>query len=265
MTGLPPVGYTLELDENFTGPELDRGRWLTSYLPHWSSRERSAARYGFSGAGLVLRIDADQPPWCPEFDSGNRTSTLQTASYSGPLGSAIGQSRFRDDLVVREQQPARRLYLMHHGYVELRARAIADPDAMVALWMIGYEDVPERSGEICVCEIFGREVSAGVASVGMGVHPFGDPALTDEFSKVRVEADVTGFHTYGAHWRPGSVDFFVDGRSVLTTGQAPDYPLQLMLGVFEFPRADGSAPDSAGYPKEFEVDYVRVYAPPAHS
>ncbi|HEY3006024.1 MAG TPA: glycoside hydrolase family 16 protein, partial [Kribbellaceae bacterium] len=117
-----------------------------------------------------------------------------TASYSGPLGSGIGQSRFRDDLVVREEQAAQRLYLMRHGYVELRARAIADPDAMVALWMIGYEDVPERSGEICVCEIFGREVSPGAAAVGMGVHPFGDPALTDEFSKVRVEADVTEFH-----------------------------------------------------------------------
>ena len=45
---------------------------------------------------------------------------------------------------------------------------------MVALWMIGYEDPPERSAEICVCEIFGREVGVDHALVGMGVHPLGD-------------------------------------------------------------------------------------------
>ena len=30
---------------------------------------------------------------------------------------------------------------------------------MVALWLIGYEDEPDRSGEICVCEIFGRDAA----------------------------------------------------------------------------------------------------------
>jgi hypothetical protein len=253
---LPPPGYRLELAEDFAGPELDRSRWLTSYLPHWSSRSQSVARYSFADGGLVLRVDADQRPWCAEFDGTNRTSTLQTAVFAGPLGSGVGQSRFRDDLVVREEQPAERLYLMHHGYVELRARATADPDAMVALWMIGYEDVPERSGEICVCEIFGREVTPGSAAVGMGVHPFGDPALADEFEKVRVELDVTEFHVYGALWTPGSVEFFVDGRPVKTVDQAPDYPLQLMLGIFDFPSEDA---DPDAYPKEFAVDYVRVY------
>jgi hypothetical protein len=239
----------LEFADEFTGPGLDTSKWIPYYLPHWSSRSQAAARYSFGSSGLVLRIDADQEPWCPEFDGGNKTSTLQTAAYAG-------QSRFRDDLVVREEQPAQRLYLMHHGYVEIRLKALADPDAMVALWMIGYEDVPEHSGEICVCEIFGRETEPGLVRVGMGVHPFGDPAIVDDFTKVPVEIDIDAFHTYGARWTPSSVEFFVDGERVKTVGQSPGYPLQLMLGIFEFPRTDGSAPGS--YPKEFEVDYVRV-------
>ena len=41
---------------------------------------------------------------------------------------------------------------------------------MVALWMIGFEDEPERSGEICIVEIFGRDVAAGPRAVGMGIH-----------------------------------------------------------------------------------------------
>ncbi|MFL6253307.1 MAG: hypothetical protein ACJ75N_22775 [Actinomycetes bacterium] len=33
----------------------------------------------------------------------------------------------------------------------------------------------ERSAEICICEIFGRNVTAGRAGVGMGLHPFRGP------------------------------------------------------------------------------------------
>jgi hypothetical protein len=40
----------------------------------------------------------------------------------------------------------------------------------------GYNE-PERSAEIGICEIFGRDVREQEPAVGMGgVHPFGDPA-----------------------------------------------------------------------------------------
>ena len=125
---------------------------------------------------------------------------------------------------------------------------------MVALWLIGYEDEPERSAEICVCEIFGRDVRPDRAAVGMGVHPFGDPRIADDFEAVSLPIDVTEFHVYAAEWTPGRVVFLVDGEAVRTVDQAPDYPMQLMLGIYDF--AAGSAP---GYPKEFVVDYVRGY------
>jgi len=72
----------------------------------------------------------------------------------------------------------------------MRAQALDDPANMVALWMIGYEDQPERSAEICVFEIFGREVRGDVAAVGMGVQPHGDPAIVDEFSKESLAIDI---------------------------------------------------------------------------
>jgi hypothetical protein len=68
---------------------------------------------------------------------------------------------------------------------------------MVALWMIGYEDEPERSAEICVCEIFGKDVEAHRARVGMGVHPFGDARIV-EFSAEKLPIDVRDFHVYAA-------------------------------------------------------------------
>ena len=63
-------GYRLEREDDFSGPELDRSLWLPHHLPHWSSRTASAARYRLDGDHLRLVIDADQPPWCPEFDGG---------------------------------------------------------------------------------------------------------------------------------------------------------------------------------------------------
>src|ERR1700712_1699221 len=77
-------------DERFGRPELDRGLWIPEYLPHWTTPERSAARFALTRDGLELRIDADQPPWRAE-DGGMRVSHLQTGSWSGPLGSTAGQ------------------------------------------------------------------------------------------------------------------------------------------------------------------------------
>src|SRR6476660_1824568 len=97
--------FELEFEDTFDGVELDTTRWLPYYLPHWSSRERSAARYVVRGGLLRLRIDEDQPPWCPELDGELRVSSLQTGELAGPFGSAVGQHRFSDAAVVREEQP----------------------------------------------------------------------------------------------------------------------------------------------------------------
>ena len=249
-------GYELEFEDVFDGEALDERRWVAHYLPQWSSRTRSAARYRVGGGCLRLLIEADQDPWCPELDGDVRVSSLQTGVFAGPVGSAVGQHRFHPRAVVREAQENVRLYTPHYGLIEMRAKALADPLAMVALWLIGYEDEPDRSGEICVCEIFGRDVEPDRAAIGMGVHPFGDPRLADEFSRETVAMDVREFHAYAAEWTSERISFFVDDEHVKTVGQSPSYPMQLMLGVYEFP---GDASRATDYPKAFTVDYVRGY------
>ena len=251
--------FELEFEDTFDEDALEAGRWVPHYLSHWSSRERSAARYELGGGHLRLLITADQQPWCPELDGDVRVSSIQTGAFAGPVGSTIGQQRFNPNAVVREVQRNIRLYTPHYGRVELRAKALDDERSMVALWLIGYEDEPERSGELCVCEIFGRDVGPGHAKVGMGIHPFGDPELVDDFSAVEVPIDVREFHVYAAEWEPGHAAFFVDRELVKTVGQAPDYPLQLMLGIYEFPGETDSGRPAGEYPKAFVVDYVRGY------
>jgi len=192
-----------------------------------------------------------------EFDGWLRVFSLQTGVFAGPVGSSIGQHRFAANLVVREGQDAAALYTPQYGLVECRARAIADPANMVALWLIGFEDQPDRSAEILVFEIFGRDVSPESVGIGMGVHPFGDPLIVDDFEQVTVRIDARAFHDYAVEWTPERVRFFVDEQQVREVAQSPAYPMQLMLNAYEF--ADGPEPASPAdrYPKEFLVDWVR--------
>lgn len=71
--------------------------------------------------------------------------------------------------------------------------------------------------------------------------------------------DAREFHVYAAEWTREQVAFFVDGELVTTVGQSPAYPMQLMLGIYEFPTEAGSGPSPAPYPKTSVVDYVRGY------
>jgi hypothetical protein len=254
--------FELEFEDTFGGDSLDLGKWIPYYLPQWSSRERAAARYEVAD-GLRLRIEEGQEPWCPELDGDVKVSSLQTGLLAGPLGSTVGQHRFNPEAVVREEQASARLYTPHYARIEMRAKALDDPRSMVALWMIGYEDEPERSAEICVCEIFGRDVRPDSVAVGMGVHPFGDPAIVDEFSQETLPIDARDFHVYAADWTEEQVAFSVDGQLVKTVRQSPGYPMQLMLGIYELPAEDGHDPGRDAYPKEFVVDYVRGYRPAA--
>ncbi len=250
--------YELEFEDLFDGEQLDRERWLPYYLAHWSSRERSAARYEIGGGCLRLLIAADQQPWCPEFDDQVKVSSLQTGAFAGSVGGSIGQHRFNPALRVREAQPNVRLYAPQYGRIELRAKASDDPRVMVAFWMIGYEDEPDRSAEICICEIFGRDVGRSKATLGVGLHPFGDPRIVDDFRRVALPIDAREFHLYAAEWTRGGVAFFVDGDQVYATNQSPDYPMQLMLNIYELPPLE-SDEAARPYPKEFIVDSLRGY------
>lgn len=249
--------FELVVDERFADPALDAALWLPEYLPHWSTPERSAARYALTPDGLELRVDHDQLAWAPEFDGELRVSNLQTGSFSGPVGSAAGQHRFREGLVVRTPVPERRLWQPHYGLVEARIRPSLHPRALTALWLIGHEAEPTQSGELCVVELFGGEIDErGTTSIGVGVHPFADPRLADDFARVPIAGDARGFRTYSLEWMPGAARWYVDDVLVAEVDQSPDYPLQLMLNLYDLP-VEGMTRVASSYPMTAGVAWVR--------
>jgi hypothetical protein len=247
--------------DDFDGPDLDAGVWVASYLPQWSSRAQSAATYALAGSELRLTIPPDQGLWCAgDHEPPLRVSGIQSGVFSGPVGTTDGQQPYRDGLVVREEQAAQWGWTPRYGVIAVRARMELSPRSMASVWMAGVEDEQRRSGEICVFEVFGDALATAddgrpTAAVGMGVHPFRDPALADDFVAERVAIDVTEPHVYAADWRPDRVDFLVDGSVVRSVAQAPDYPMQMMVAVFDFPEKAAGAP--AGHVPLLAVDRVR--------
>jgi hypothetical protein len=244
------------LDERFAGDDLDRGVWVPSYLPHWSSRAEAAATYAVRDGELHLTIPPDQPPWCADLhEEPLRVSCIQSANWSGPAGSTRGPMAFKPGLVVREEQPPFWGYTPLYGRLEVRMRGIIGPRSMIAFWMSGIEDTPKRSGEICVAEVFGDAIHDDGAAVGMGIKPYNDPALPEAFAAESVELDVAALHTYAVDWRPGSLEFAIDGERVRRLDRAPDYPLSLFIGVFEFAGRPASPADPPV--PELVVSHVR--------
>ena len=253
------TNYNLIFDEDFCGNNLNEKQWIPCYLPQWSSREKSKPNFTIKDNLLTLQITKNQKPWCPEFNGDVRCSSLQTGVYAGALGSDEGQHKFFNlNAVVREEQENIKKYVPQYGYFEMRAKFAATKADVVALWMIGYEDRPEKSAELCIMEIKGWNVKKNKANIGLGIHNFNDPKLADDFSEDEYKIDVTKFHTYAANWSKDSIVFLIDNKIVKVINQSPDYPMQFMLGIYEIPDKILDRNEKK-YPKEFVVDYIRGY------
>jgi beta-glucanase (GH16 family) len=131
--------------------------------------------------------------------------------------------------------------------------------------MVGLEVEPDDCGEICLVEIFGDTVADGpVASVGHGIKRIRDPRLREDFMAPMRPVDIAEPHVYAVDWRPGEVDFLLDGELLRTVPQAPAYPMQLIVGVFDFPGRAGSGRDAAP-PAELVVRRISGRPPAAGS
>jgi hypothetical protein len=243
---LPPApGRAPDVEDDFSGP-LRTDLWVDHYLPHWTTPERSAARYETTPSGLRLRIDADQPDWRIE-DAPLRVSNLQTGSFSGPLGSRRGTHRHRDDgLTVRTFTPMRLSWAPSAGRVDVTVSATRDEGCMLAAWLVGTEHLSaEHAGEVCMFEIDAAAIGSTTTTARSGIKAHGDPRLVTDVTDVHIPVDASHPHTWTAIWGGGETVVGCHGMVVRRIRQAPDYPLFLMLDLFETSAPAGAYPKSA--------------------
>jgi hypothetical protein len=214
-------------------------------LPHWTTPDRSAARYEATATGLRLRIDADQLDWRDE-DAPLRVSNLQTGTFSGDRGSRQGTHRHRKDgLTVRTPTLTRLLWTPSAGRFDITVSATRDDGCMLAAWLVGTEHLnAEQAGEVCVFEIDAAAIGS-TTTARSGLKSHGDPNLVTDMADVEIPLDSSRPHTWTAIWGTGETIIGCEGVILRRLDQAPDYPLFLMVDLFEIGAPSGAYPKTA--------------------
>jgi hypothetical protein len=242
--------------DDFSGDRLDPTVWDPHYLPHWGTRAGTSAVYDVADSRLCLSIPVDHPRWCPDLHpTPLRVSGIASGAHSGAVGSTVGGQPFLDGQTVREAQPRLEGWLPSAGEVAVRCRMRVSHRSMAAVWLSGFEETPEQSGEICLVEVFGKDVDPGrSAEVGMGLKKLHDPHLVHDFATPRLPLDVSEWHEYAVRWDTTEAVFTVDGARIRTCSGPPTYRLQIMVAVFDFP--DWSRGEDDDLVPALEVDWI---------
>lgn len=239
-----------DVEDDFTDglrPDL----WIAHYLPHWTTPERSAARLQHVPDGLALKIEEDQLDWRAE-DAPLRVSNLQTGTFSGELGSQRGTHRHRPDgLHVRTATPTRMLWAPSSGRIDLTVSATQDSECMLAAWLVGTEHLNENAaGEVCLFEIDADAIGSSTR-VRTGIKAHKDPELHTDIAEVELPFNATRPHTWTVIWGDNETSVGCEGSVLRHLHQAPDYPLFLMIDIFEI------GPPQGRYPKTAIIHHIR--------
>lgn len=250
--------YHLEFSDEFEGEELNKTNWLPFYLPFCCPNGIVIPSYEIRKGNLALKITEEQVSWFSEFDGQIKGSSIQTGIYSEIKEEVtdLHTNEFVNDMFSVNQ--FKNTYLPQYGFFEIRARMLITNSNIVSFRMRGYDGKEKISAEIYVFEIKGNSVKSNAAKIGHGIRKFHDQKIKEEFYESTVDIDVSRFHCYAAEWDSKKITFYIDNKKIRQIDQSPDYPMQLMLGIFEFPVFEKDIIDRI-YPKELIVDYVRGY------
>lgn len=233
-----------DIDDSFS-QGLDPDRWIPHYLPHWTTPERSAARFMTGANGLTLRIDEDQPDWRPE-DAPLRVSNLQTGVHGGEVGSTVGTHRHRTDgLTVRT--PVGTSLLWTRGAVAWTSPSAPAgiPTACSRPGSSAPSTRPLDCGEVCIVEIDAPADGQGwTARTGVKAHS--DPRLRTDMAELPLALDAGRPHTSSVVWGGGRTTIGCDGSVLREIEQSPEYPVALMVDLFEIGAPRGRYPKTAG-------------------
>ena len=249
-------GYTLDYADEFNGDSLDKSKWTDYYLPHWSKNpENAKANYRFENGCLVEYITKDQQAWSPEHDGTVKSSAIMSFdkswihNFSGTMDNQDRNTWYG--------------YKTKYGYFEIRAKlANCGGGGHQAWWMVGMQQDTndwfnsKQTGEIDILETFFSTPNAWRTAA----YGWNDPNFQTSWW-INQDAVPQGnpteeFHIYAMDWTPNSLKFYYDNQLVRVIYGSPDYEMGTILNIYT---GAGSGEDNDIWPKEWYVDYYRVW------
>jgi len=221
------------LSDEFNGTQLDASRWRTNIA-------------GWPGRPPALFVDHNVT-----ITSGALQITMQKEA----VDERFAKLGYHDYTTGAVQSTKSVLY----GYFEVRARAMKSAGSS-GVWFSAKDQY--NWNEIDVAEMGGRS-PADPRRVFMSVHVFarrGVKATRNDTTYAMVGSNVAeGFHVYGLHWSPTSVDFYIDGRLHRHLKNTSWHTPAAMILDAETQVDWWGMPLDSDLPAVFTIDYVRAW------
>jgi hypothetical protein len=221
-----PGPWTLKFADEFSGSAVDANRWTANWLgaPGQTTKPINGAELGAYApsqatvSGGALKLTAVQQP-TPAADG-------RTYGYRTGMVQSNGKFNFT------------------YGAMEARIYSPATSDGRLLNWPAFWTDGQNWpvDGEIDVFEGLDGQAAWHYHYSG------GGPGAT-------VPGNFAGWHTFAAHWEPGRISFYYDGRFV--GAQTAGVISQPHFLILNYGVGGWGGPISA--PQTMQVDYVRVW------
>jgi beta-glucanase (GH16 family) len=244
---LTKLGWNLTQNDEFTDSVLRDDLWIPYYFRHRASDEKTKSNYRIVDGHLILTIDS----------SGNRFSAVQTLERPN-----LHKPGKRFDI------PTSIKFSQKYGYFELRAKTQGGSGHNSAFWLIGVQEDSTQSAEI---DIFEQPSKLGDSSILFNLHEWkdNDLAVTKRLNKqntawnnrIKLGKNLTStFNIYGLEWDDKTLKLYFNNRLVSSINASPNYPMGIILSLYEGNNWWGKLDKSVKYPKEFIIDYIRIYS-----
>lgn len=256
----PPKGpeWTLTFEDTFDGPRVDETHWFPAYRPgrkayyrhigHPSRWEDFRANYVIEDGILKLRLDRDLPQRSAV--TNRCVSSMQTACYWYQEAT----DSFTDEVKFAQK----------YGYFEIRSRMPAGVGLHSAFWLT---QVGAQNQEYHPDGTRGT-LADGVVEIDIFEQPGDKTTKQNEFN-VHFTKDgyyafplafdtEREFHVWGLEWEEGRLTWYLDGTPIrVYEGKTPQKEMFILIGLYQgiFAPTD----PQMKYPRDFEIDYVRVY------
>ena len=238
--GSEKPGWKLTFADEFNGVALDPDKWEQHYRGNQSLPANAIVKDG----GLHLRIDQKLPTTRP--GANDRVSGIET-------------------------RKSKQNFAQQYGLFEIRARCPKGSGYQAAFWLSpldgeyskltsegGTRKSADEATEIDIFEQLGKNDHANNFTVHYGGG--GSDEGSDQRHVVFPFSLTTDFHVYSLQWDKKVLIWLVDGKPVHRSDKPPQSPFFIRLSVYEGDGPwRGAVSRPVDYPKDFEIDYVRVY------
>lgn len=257
-------GWKLTFHDEFNGPKLNDWYWYPAYRSgrkvyfkqhgiesRWQDPN---AHFVFQDGILKLRIDENLPA---RKNKGDRcVSSIQTSDHR--FGATTKDYQILDKFAQK------------YGWFEIRCRMPEGSGLHSAFWLLQTDPTAQEYAED------GRRRQVGEGVVEIDIFEQLGKKVPDQLIDFNVHFTNNGayeyklnfdpsekFHVYALDWEEGKLTWFIDGEKVrVYKGETPQNKMFILLGLYQ-----GAVPDWVGptdpdmpYPRDFEIDYIRVYS-----